>query len=116
MAILFCWLEPRREAAVPPCGDEQTSPTSEETMTITKPLVATVAILATIGLATAPASARKHHHKMHQSQSEMMNKSKTTTGQSMGQMNKSSGGATNKDSAGMGSSGTGSQASPKQTK
>jgi hypothetical protein len=92
-------------------------------MTITKPVIATVAILATIGLATAPASARKHHHKMtHQSQSEMMNKSKTTTGQSMGQMSKSSGGATNKESSGMGSSGSGpsggpsGQASPKQTK
>ena len=91
-------------------------------MTITKPLVATVAILATITLATAPASARKHHKTTHQMQSQMMNKSKATTGQSMGQMNKSSGGATNKESSGMGSSGSGpsggpsGQASPKQTK
>ena len=91
-------------------------------MTFSKPFVATLAILATIGVATGPASARKHHHKMtSETQSQMTTKNKTTTGQSVGQT-KSSGGATNKESAGMGSSGSGpsggpsGQASPKQTK
>jgi hypothetical protein len=115
--------EPPPVRAVAPSGDERTSPTSEENMTITKPVVATVAILAAVTFATAPASARKHHHKMKsETQSEMTNKNKTTTGQSMSQMKSSSGGATNKESAGMGSSGSGpsggpsGQASPKQTK
>jgi len=77
-------------------------------MTLTKPFVATLAIVAALGLAIGPASARKHHKTTGQTQSQMTPKSKTTTGQSMGMKS---------PSATSGSTGaTSGQASPKQAK